>query len=232
MKIDWEKINYMERWLAAMQIIHECDMCGGCCKKMAGIAFAVTDSDRMAKHMNMGRNEWMRQYTVPSTKQKGDRWLILEGPEEKCPFLTDHGCSQYEGRSQTCRGFPFYGAEQLAKVKQDGSFILYNSCSGMMNTYLHLLENDKEISLRVAQQIVAGPFGQYCILQMIKERARGEEAKYAAKDLGLEDVPPIDRLKGIARTYALAYVTLLSPERRAVDIANIKRMLEELESRQ
>lgn len=232
MKLDWDKINFMERWLAAMQISFECDMCGGCCQRMEGIAYASTDCDRMAKHMGMGRNDWMRQYTIPSTKQKGDRWIKLEGEGLRCPFLTDKGCSQYEGRSQVCRGFPYYTAEQINHIKAHENFILYKNCPGMLKTYLHMLENDKEISYRVAQQIVAGPFGQYCMLQMIKERGRGEEAKYAARELGLDDVPPVDRLKGIARTYALAYVALLSPERREVDMMNIKRMLEESESQQ
>lgn len=214
MKIDWSKVSSTELWLASMQVIHTCRMCGKCCTGMAGIAYNVVDADRMAKHLGVKRNDWMREHTIPSTKKEGDRWLKLVGPEQKCPWLTDHGCSQYEGRGQVCRYYPWYSPEQITRARDRKSMVLYPTCPGMLETFIKMLYAAEDMPKTTAEEIIRSDMGRYSLLHMVEGEGKGEAAKFAARDLGLEDVIPMDRLVHIAYSYATAYLSMWAPKQR------------------
>lgn len=214
MKLDWSKVSSTELWMASMQVIHTCRMCGKCCTGMAGIAYNVIDAERMAKHLGMKRNDWMREYTVPSTKKEGDRWLKLVGQEQKCPWLTDHGCSQYEGRGQVCRFYPWYSPEQITRARSGKSTVLYPTCPGMLDIFIKVSDDAGMMPRSAAEQIMKSDMGKYSLLHMIEGEGKGEAAKFAAKELGLEDVIPMDRLVNIARAYATAYLAMWTPQAR------------------
>jgi Fe-S-cluster containining protein len=214
MKIDWTKISEAEYLLVALQIVHECQMCGGCCQRMDGIAYCAVDAERMAKHLNMKKNDWMREMTIPSTRKAGDRWLKLTEGEKKCPYLTDHGCSVYPGRGQVCRNYPWSSAEQIERARAKKPMIIYPKCTGMNITYKKYLEASFAMDRGAAESIVKSDLKKYCYLRYIESEGRGEAAKYVAKDLGLEDVPEEQVLQGMARAYVIAMLALFPEDVR------------------
>jgi Fe-S-cluster containining protein len=214
MKVNWGKISEAEYLLVALQIVHECQMCGTCCQRMDGIAYCAVDAERMAKHLNMKKNDWMREMTVPSTRKKGDRWLKLTEGEKKCPYLTDHGCSVYPGRGQVCRNYPWASAEQIEAARSHQPLRMYPKCPGMPITYKKYTEASLSMGKDAAEAVVKSDIKKYCYLNYIASEGRGEAARYAAKDLGLEDVPEEGALKNMARAYVIATLALIPEEAR------------------
>lgn len=227
MKLDWSNISDGEYWLAAMQRIHKCEMCGGCCQKMDGIAYNVVDAERMAKHLNTSRNDWMREMTTPSTKKQGDRWLKLQGPEAKCPYLSEHGCTAYEGRGQVCRYYPYYSSEQVQKARNKQPIHIYRKCKGMINTYLDMLQESFDVPIEAAQALVNSGIKQMVFLGVIEAEGRGEAAKYAAKDLGLEDVPGEEQMRNMAHILAVSMLALLPIAQRETNMTELLNLLED-----
>lgn len=224
MKINWSKITEGEYFRIALQIVHECQMCGGCCQRMSGIAYNAVDCERMAKHLNIKKHDWMRDMTTASTRQKGDRWIKLIGEEQKCPYLTDHGCSQYPGRGQVCRNYPFASAEAIDAVRAGRQgMMLYPKCPGMPITYKRYLEASFAMNIQAAEAITDSDLKKYCYLYYLQNEGRGEAAKYVAKELGLEDVPEEESLKGMARAYVTAVLAKI-PE--AMRLATLKQLTE------
>jgi Fe-S-cluster containining protein len=223
MKINWSKISDREYFLVALQNIHECQMCGGCCQRMDGIAYCVTDAERMAKHLNMKKNDWMREMTVPSTRKKGDRWLKLTEGSKRCPYLTDHGCSVYPGRGQVCRNYPWSSAQQIEAIRAGQAIQFYDKCLGQYMTYKKYLEASFAMDKDTAASIIKSDLKKYSYLQYIASEGRGEAARYAAKDLGLDDVPEEEALKGMSRAYVIATLAML-PEQMRLD--TLKHLME------
>lgn len=227
--IDWEQVSVAERFLAAMSLAHECTGCHSCCVGMTGIAFSGgVDVNRMAKSLGISRTEFLREYTTASDRKPTDRWIKQIGEDNRCPFLSAAGCTQYEGRSSTCRAFPWIAAEQVQKVKETGSFILYKNCPGMIKSYMGAIIKSADVSHNVAQQIVAGPFGKICYLHMRKEH--GMAISDELKALGIKTLPEPEAFRSMARTYAIGFCALFTPERREEDLKAMTKLLEELES--
>jgi Fe-S-cluster containining protein len=193
---------------------------------MAGIAFCAVDAERMAKHLNMKKNDWMREMTVASPMKCGDRWLKLEEGTLRCPYLSDKGCTVYEGRGQVCRNYPFYSAEQVESVRAGKPYQMYSQCIGMVKTTIKYINKSFEMDVPTAKAIAAGYLKKYTYLKSIENEGRGEAAKYAARDLGLNDVPDEETLKSMAAAYVVAYMALHTVEQRVEMIKDLNRMLE------
>lgn len=227
MKIDWSKISDGEYWLAAMQRIHKCEQCGRCCQKMDGIAYNVIDAERMAKHLNMSRNDWMKEMTIPSTRKQGDRWIKLQGPEAKCPYLSEHGCTAYEGRGQVCRYYPWYAAEQVELARKKKPLKIYQKCQGMINTYLEVLQESFDVPLEAAHALLNSGLKQMVFLGVLEAEGKGEAAKYAARELGLEDVPGEEQMRNMAHILAVSLLALHPIEQRELNMTALYHMLED-----
>lgn len=211
MKIDWSNITNTTMFLAALQILHACQRCGKCCSgKMAGIAYNSADVVRMAKHLGMSRNEFVRQYTVPSPNKPTDRWLTRQDLTGDCPFLGKDGCTQYEGRGQVCRLYPYTTPMQLERADKNRPVILYADCPGMESAYTRSLKEADNMPAEVAANILASDMGKYCMLSTVDALHGPEAAKYAARELGLKEPIPKDRLINIAQAYATAYCTRIA----------------------
>lgn len=221
MKLDWTKVGKAERFLAAMQIIHACQKCGSCCVHMSGIAFNSVDTIRMAKQLGIGRNEFVKQYTVPSETKATDRWLKCKGDAE-CIFWSATGCTQYLGRGQVCRLYPFTAPEQLGAVRRGAPWGMYPKCQGMRETYKRVLEESFKMDAAVAKSIVDSDIGKICYLNTVRDMYEEDTADFAAKEFGLEKLPPMDRLKTLALGYAVAYQAVtFSKEHRERQLAEL-----------
>lgn len=210
MKINWSKISNTEKFLAAMQIIMQCQRCGRCCVHMRGIAYNSVDTQRMAKHLDIEKKEFIKNYTRPSGNKPSDRWLNLKGDEE-CIFWSKDGCTQYHGRGQVCRLYPFTSPEQLEAVRNKKPWHIYAACEGMKVTYKAVLVAAAKMPFDEAKAIIESKLGEYCMLSLIRDTANETAAEYAARDLGLEAIPDQTRLYAIAWNYAVAFMAVSNP---------------------
>ena len=218
MKLDWTKVTNAVKFLAAMQLIHDCHKCGNCCVHMNGIAFNNNDSIRMAKHLGIDRNEFIRKYTIKSLNKPTDRWLNTTRKEE-CIFWSKNGCTQYGGRGQVCRLYPFTSPEQLTNSKTSPHPLTYDRCNGMLRTLIKVLEASTTMDPARARAILDSGLGKLCMLNLVRDLHGDEAALYTAKDLGLEEIPPVDRLRTMAWNYAVAYLVMtFTSEQRTRDI--------------
>jgi Fe-S-cluster containining protein len=212
MKIDWEKVPPGQLFLAAMQQAHECLMCGKCCRGMEGIALNRTDTLRMSKHLGMSEREFIKKYTTQNPKKPSDRHYILEGEDKHCPFLTSHGCSQYEGRGQVCRFYPWTSPDNMAGMKEKKPITIYQRCDGMKLTYIHVLEDAEVIPVELANQILNGITGKLCFLLAIDMEGRGDiHLKKLLAEIGLDELPPAEEIRSMARLYAVAFCSRFNP---------------------
>ena len=215
MKLDWSKITQTEMFLAALQILHTCKRCGRCCSgKMAGIAYNSADIVRMAKHLGMDKTEFMRKYTRPSTKKPSDRWLNRVDLTGDCPFLGKGGCTQYEGRGQVCRLYPYTTPQQLDRARANRPVLFYAECPGMDIAYKRVLRDADTMPDEAAVSILASDFGKYCMLNLVADMHGEEAARYAARELGLKEPMPRDRLLNVAHAFATAYCTKIPKQNR------------------
>jgi Fe-S-cluster containining protein len=212
MKIDWEKVPKGQLFLAAMQQAHECLMCGNCCRGMDGIALSRIDTLRMSKHLGIPEREFIQEYTVKSPKKASDRLYKLVGEDNHCPFLTAHGCANYEGRGQVCRFYPWTSPGNMRGMKDAKPITIYQRCDGMKLTYAHILEDAETIPLDTAEQILKGITGKLCFILAINMEGRGElHFKKMLEEIGLDELPPADEIRAMARLYAVAFCSRFNP---------------------
>jgi Fe-S-cluster containining protein len=225
MKIDWERITMGEKFLSAMQILHDCQQCGRCCVHMDGIAFNSADALRMAKQLGIKQTDFLREYTTASARKATDRWLKTKGDEE-CIFWSKNGCTQYEGRGQVCRLYPFTAPQQLESIRTKKHWGIYANCKGMMLTYKKVLSEAPSMPADTANAIIRSQLGDFCMLRLIADMHSEEAATYAARDIGLEYVPSTERLYRMAWSYAVAYIALQDTKKREKDLQEIIQALE------
>lgn len=215
MKIDWKKVLPGELFLAAMQQAHECLMCGNCCRGMAGIALNRIDTLRMSKQLGMPEREFVKKYTTQNPNKPSDRHYKLEGEDRHCPFLTSHGCSQYEGRGQVCRFYPWTSPENMDNMRKKKPIIVYQRCDGMKLTYINILNDAEAIPVKLADQVLNGITGKLCYILAIDMEGRGlTHFKKQLEDIGLDELPPADEIRAMARLYAVAFCSRLNPSVR------------------
>jgi Fe-S-cluster containining protein len=223
MEIDWNKVKTGQLFLACLQEILECQQCGRCCRGMAGIALTRLDRIKMAKHLGLSEKEFTKKYTMSSPRKPSDRLYITVGEDKRCPFQGDHGgCTQYEGRGQVCRFYPFAAPEQMERAFKGQGMMIYDRCKGMMITYLHVLDDAEYMPPELADAMLKSESGKLLFLKVVDMEGRGEAyIKNRLKEFGLDDWPDAQAMKTMAYQYAVAYCTKFSPEARA----NIRREL-------
>lgn len=214
--MDWKNIKPAQYFLACLQEVHQCQQCGKCCRGMNGIALTRLDTQKMAKHLGMSEKEFRQKYTTPSPRKPSDRLYKLEGPENRCPFQGESGgCTQYEGRGQVCRFYPWASPENMGNVAKGKNFMIYDRCKGMLITYINVLEDSKFMPAAMADALLKSDSGRLMFLRVVDMEGRGEAyIKKRLKELGLDDWPPNDVMYAMAYQYAVAYCTKLTTEKR------------------
>jgi Fe-S-cluster containining protein len=176
---------------------------------MDGIALNSIDVVRMAKHMGMDKNDFMREYTVASLKLKTDRWYKPVGDTKMCPFLTSEGCSQYEGRGQVCRHYPWFSVPSVTALRSKKPMAIFITCPGTLHTLDTMLHQALEMDTKEATDILKSDVGKFCFLHM--ELAIGNKEGFvdrSIKQMGYANLPTEEALKGPAWAYAVAVMTL------------------------
>jgi Fe-S-cluster containining protein len=220
--MNWDGISLDEQFLAAMQCSFACDRCGKCCQMMNGIAYNSVDCQRMAKQLNLRVTDFMRDFTTASSKKAGDRWLILQGEQKKCPFLGDRGCSQYLGRGQVCRFYPWFSPENVNPVRLGKPFKVLVNCSGMVRSTKYTIQMAEEMSFKKAEQILKMDFGKICWLHMMVDEGKEDKAKKFANELGYANLPGRVDSEYWGRAWAASYLVMMGPRK----LENLKAEIE------
>ena len=107
--------NFVERRLKAVaeevEDAIDCTQCANCCR-VATTQVSDRDCERLARHLGLKLNDFLREYTLESQ----DEGRILKRTADGCVFLEGNLCSVYEARPQTCELFPHL-------VKGNGSLL-------------------------------------------------------------------------------------------------------------
>jgi Fe-S-cluster containining protein len=217
MSTDWSQVAPEKMFAAAMQVWYECDNCGRCCIGMNGISLNSVDTERMAKFLGMKKNDFIRQYTIPSTIKPTDRWYKPVGDDHRCPFKTNTGCTKYEGRGQVCRYFPFYSMPIVDGLIKQRKMILYPDCPGMKKAYNAVIQDSKNMPKEFASEILKQDIGKVCIVFMIEDEGKIGTVSKMFRELGFAQAPDRNSMKAAARLYATAYCAMTP--RRAMDKA-------------
>jgi len=229
MKINFDEVKPAEKFLAAMQVLHTCTLCGKCCRHMDGLAQNSVDVLRMAKHLNMNKREYMEKYTTPSKRKTTDRLINQVNGTKDCVFWSEKGCTQYEGRGQVCRLYPWTTPNNLEAVRQGKQWAMYGVCKGMYLTYSKVIKESFTMKPEQAKAIVDSQLGNIVMLSLLTNLSHDETAQFAAKQLGLEDVPPKDRMTSMALNYAVAFVALSPLELRIKVLRDLTSHLNQME---
>ena len=95
------------------QIVHElyenvleyidCTKCANCCIELE-TCFQIEEIDRLTKHLNIDKNEFINQSTNPDQFGDKDKFYLNSKP---CQFLTNKKCTIYELRPEECNSYPY-----------------------------------------------------------------------------------------------------------------------------
>ena len=89
----------------------DCTTCANCCK-VATARLTERDVERLARHLRVKKQVFLRDYTGTSAEEG----LILRRTPEGCVFLDGTTCTIYDERPASCRDFPHL-------VRGPGSFV-------------------------------------------------------------------------------------------------------------
>lgn len=228
--MDWSKVNHGRMFLAAMQNIHDCKMCGKCCKGMKGIALSRIDTIRMSKEIGIPEKEFIKTYTTKSNLKDSDRHYIPVGPEIACPFLTPQGCAHYEGRGQVCRHFPWCSAENTKNIEAGKPVMIYQQCVGMPLTYKGVVLAAMFISEQEAKDILNSNIGRILFVSIADMEGRGEAyTKKLLWEIGVDKMPTQGELHEMGFKYAVAYTkTYFSPAALKYTMENLDALISRL----
>jgi Fe-S-cluster containining protein len=81
----------------------ECSRCGDCCRGPGYIWLSTGEIDRLAGHLDMSVDAFVRRYLRTVT----GRVALVDNTEGDCVFWAD-GCTVYAERPTQCRTFPFW----------------------------------------------------------------------------------------------------------------------------
>lgn len=88
-----------------------CARCGNCCRGDGYVRVTPDDLSRMADHLGMTVEDFIRQYTRTPEEAThaaaGDLWLLDKpGPEQECIMLENNLCRVHRAKPVQCVGFP------------------------------------------------------------------------------------------------------------------------------
>lgn len=86
-------------------VAFHCQRCGHCCHGKGGIVLRGKDIERLAAHLQMTAEDFLRDYTEsPHGKPR-----IIVGGDDFCIFYEqDRGCSVHQAKPDVCRAWPFF----------------------------------------------------------------------------------------------------------------------------
>lgn len=88
--------------------------CFNCCCHDVSILLSPYDVLRLKRGLHMDSSEFLEKYTITMrsrSKQVPVVLLRMEDENQKCPFVTESGCSVYGHRPWACRMYPLGMAE-------------------------------------------------------------------------------------------------------------------------
>ena len=80
----------------------DCTKCANCCIEL-DICFKDEEIDRLTKHLNIDKNEFITKSTKPDQFGDKDRFCLNSKP---CRFLSDKKCTIYDYRPEECYSYP------------------------------------------------------------------------------------------------------------------------------
>lgn len=88
-----------------------CAHCGNCCRGDGYVRVTPDDIRRMAGHLNISVQDFIKTYTrIPEIREQadaGDLWLHDKpGPEQECILLENNLCRVHPDKPAQCIGFP------------------------------------------------------------------------------------------------------------------------------
>ena len=123
----------------ACHIIFRCQRCGTCCTTGDPIRLRPEDAAKLAKHLKIPLNKFLKKYTIPDPEKPGvlDFKHILP-----CKFYDRKagGCKVYSVRPWSCRIFPFLGV-----YGSSDQVVVNPSCPGSVETMRILTEAMEEV---------------------------------------------------------------------------------------
>ena len=106
----------------------DCQDCGNCCKVFRPLLKA-RDIDRLAKRLEMPREDFVEKYLVGYESGKVHTYRLTP-----CPFLADKRCTVYSDRPDACRSYP--GLHRKGFVSRLGlAFANCSICPIVYNVY-------------------------------------------------------------------------------------------------
>ncbi len=78
----------------------DCLQCANCCKKVSPV-LQSEDIERLATHLGIGWDSFVRKYVVEDKEEDGFYFQSIP-----CPFLKDNSCAVYAARPHDCRSYP------------------------------------------------------------------------------------------------------------------------------
>ena len=99
-----------EQIQTAVEQEFECHRCGNCCKGEGAVAVDAARARRMADHLGVEVEDFLKEYTLPVAP---GLWWLLDQPNEErwCVFLEQdeeglYACRVNEVKPEQCRDFP------------------------------------------------------------------------------------------------------------------------------
>jgi Fe-S-cluster containining protein len=96
----------------------DCQKCANCCKVYPAVVLTKADRRRIAKHLGLSVDKFLRRYG----DERGD---INAQP---CPFLKDNLCSIYQVRPEICRRYPSTQDKEFWEKDLRGALLLAENC--------------------------------------------------------------------------------------------------------
>jgi uncharacterized protein len=118
----------------------ECAKCGKCCRIADGVVyFSEFDAERMAKHLKISRDSFIKKFTHKEFKMR----VLNSFPNGDCVFwVEDRGCIIYDSRPEQCRSFPFWKSNLISQRTWDMSA---QDCPGMNRGRLFSIEEIESV---------------------------------------------------------------------------------------
>ena len=93
--------------------VFDCVRCGQCCTGEGGIVVGPHDQERLATHLHMTVEVFLRTYT----QKRADKYLVRTGEDGRCVFFRDGaGCIVHTAKPDVCRAWPFFRGNMVDPV--------------------------------------------------------------------------------------------------------------------
>ncbi len=128
---DSDKIDQMVHELYEEVLEHiDCTKCANCCIELE-TCFKKEEIDSLTKHLNIDKDEFIKQSTKPDQFGDKDKYYLNSKP---CQFLTEKKCTVYELRPEECNSYPYLHKDNF-NSRLLGVIENYSICPIVYNVY-------------------------------------------------------------------------------------------------